>query len=134
NRVTVLSNTTAAGLSVTGVTVNDGNVQRSIVRSVTVTFSGLATFTGQSAAAFQLRQAGSSTNVTVTVDLTASTATQTIAKLTFSGSFTEGSAAAPSLVDGNYTLTVLSGQVTGGIQGGDNTTSLFRLYGDVNGD
>ena len=54
-----------------------------------------------------------------------------VARLTFSGSFTEG---ANSLIDGNYTLTVLSGQVTGGLQGGDNVSSLFRLYGDVNGD
>jgi hypothetical protein len=36
--------------------------------------------------------------------------------------------------DGDYTLTVFSGQVGGGIQGGDNLSSLFRLFGDVNGD
>src|SRR4029077_2364891 len=73
-------------------------------------------------------------NVTITVDLSGSTATQTVAKLTFSGALTEGSAATPSLIDGNYTLTVFSNQVQGGIQGGDNVSSLFRLYGDINGD
>ena len=46
------------------------------------------------------------------------TATQSVAKLTFSGSLTEGSAATPSLVDGNYSLTVFSGLVQGGVQGG----------------
>src|SRR5207244_11953159 len=71
---------------------------------------------------------------TLTVDLSGSTATQTIAKLTFAGALTEGPATNPSLVDGNYSLTVFSNQVTGGVQGGDNVTSLFRLYGDLNGD
>src|SRR5262249_54962015 len=37
-------------------------------------------------------------------------------------------------IDGNYTLTIFSGQTVGGIQGGDKVTSLFRLFGDVNGD
>ena len=67
----------------------------------------------------------------LSVDLSGSTGTQTVAKLTFSGPLTEGP---NSLLDGNYTLTVLSGQIVGGLQGGDNVTSLFRLYGDVNGD
>ena len=59
---------------------------------------------------------------------------KTVARLTFSGTLTEGSAATPSLIDGNYTLTIFSGQTVGGIQGGDKVTSLFRLFGDVNGD
>ena len=79
-------------------------------------------------AAFQLRQAGSSTNVGVNVDLTGSTATQTVAKLTFSGPFTEGTG---SLIDGRYTLTVLSDQIQGGLAAGDNVSKLHRLYGDV---
>jgi hypothetical protein len=69
--------------------------------------------------------------VTLAVDLSGSTATQTVAKLTFSGPLTEG---ANSLGDGNYTLTVLNSHVQGGIQGGDSVSSLFRLFGDVNGD
>ncbi|HTK74902.1 MAG TPA: FG-GAP-like repeat-containing protein [Gemmataceae bacterium] len=138
NRVTVLDNTstTSALPSVSGVAINNGAAQRSMVQSVTVNFSGLVNFVGGQAAAanaFQLRQAGSSTNVTVNVDLSGSTATQTIAKLTFSGAFTEGPAANPSLKDGNYTLTVLSSQITGGLAGGDNVSSLFRLYGDIDG-
>jgi hypothetical protein len=107
------------------------SAQRSTVQSVTVTFSGLVTFAGPAASAFQLARFGSTGNVTLAVDLSGSTATQTIARLTFSGSFTEG---ANSLIDGNYTLTVLSAQVQGGLQGGDNVTALHRLFGDVNGD
>jgi hypothetical protein len=135
-RVSVLANTTPTSPlpTVQSVTVNDGTAQRSMVRSVTVAFSGPVNFTGAPAAAFQLRQNGSAINVGVTVDLSASTAMQTIAKLTFSGAFTEGPASNPSLVDGNYTLTGLSSQFTNGLGGGDSVTSLFRLFGDVNGD
>src|SRR5207249_1055271 len=99
--------------------------------------SGLVSFAGQPGAAFQLARTGPGAptgNVTVVVDVSGSTAAQTVAKLTFSGSLTEGAATLLSLVDGNYTLTVLSSQVNGGIQGGDDVSSLFRLYGDVNGD
>jgi Dockerin type I domain len=51
--------------------------------------------------------------------------------LTFSGALSEG---ANSLIDGDYTLTVFSAQVQGGLQSGDSVTGLFRLFGDVNGD
>lgn len=119
------------------VRVNDGSPQRSMVTSLTVTFSGVVVFTGSPSAAFQLARTGPDAptgNVTLAVDLTGSTATQTIARLTFSGPLTGGPAAVPSLIDGNYTLTVFSGQVVGGLQGGDHTMNLYRLYGDVNGD
>ncbi|HTK73956.1 MAG TPA: dockerin type I domain-containing protein [Gemmataceae bacterium] len=69
--------------------------------------------------------------MTLTVDLSGSTATQTVARLTFSGPLTEGP---NSLIDGNYTLTILNSQVNGGVLGGDDVSSLFRLFGDVNGD
>lgn len=123
--------------TVQSVVVNAGQadlVQRSIVTSVTVAFSGPVTFAGQPTAAFRLTRTGPgepSGNVTLAVDLSGSTATQAIARLTFSGPLTEGP---NSLVDGNYALTVLSGQVSGGILGGDNVSTLFRLYGDGNGD
>ena len=105
-----------------------------MVTSLTVTFSGQVTFTGPAVAAFQLARTGPGStlgNVTLTVDLSGSTAAQTIALLTFSGPLTEG---ANALIDGNYTLTILSSQVNGGLLGGDSVTSFFRLFGDVNGD
>jgi len=125
--------------SVSSAVVNAGQVntvQRSAVTNVTVTFDRVVTFAGAPSAAFQLARIspGAPTgNVTLTVDLTGSTATQTIAKLTFSGSLTEGFATAPSLIDGNYTLTVFSSQIQGGLNGGDNVTPLFRYYGDIDG-
>src|SRR5205823_3170594 len=103
----------AAQAQVSNVRVNDGSSQRSMVTSMTVTFSGPVVFTGSPSAAFQLARIGPSSptgNVTLAVDLSGSTPTQTVARLTFSGSFTEGPTAAPSLVDGNYTLTVFSNQ------------------------
>src|SRR5262245_21798738 len=120
--------------AVSSVVVNGGAAQRSMVTQATVTFSRLVTFTGQTEAAFQLARTGPGTpigSVTLAVDLFGSTATQTIAKLTFSGPLTEG---ANSLIDGNYTLTVLNNQIQGGLQGGDNVSRLFRLFGDMNGD
>ena len=126
-----------APLAVTSVVVNAGAAQRSMVNQLTVSFAGLVTFRGDPAAAFQLARTGPggpTGTVAVSVDLSPSTAAQTIAKLTFSGALTEGPTAAPSLVDGNYTLTVLSGQVVGGLTSGDNVSSLFRLFGDLNGD
>jgi hypothetical protein len=127
-------------LIVTSVAVNAGlanQVQRSMVTSVTVTFASRVTFTGSPVDAFQLARTGRDGplgNVTLSVDLSGSTATQTIARLTFSGPLTEGFAGAPSLIDGNYTLTVFSSQVNGGVVVGDQTATLFRLFGDMNGD
>jgi hypothetical protein len=123
--------------AVSSVVVNGGAAQRTMVTQATVTFSRLVTFTGQTAAAFQLARTGPGTpngNVVLGVDLTGSTATKTVAKITFSGSLTEGSATTPSLVDGNYTLTVFSSGISVGLSGGDQTSSLFRLFGDMNGD
>jgi hypothetical protein len=123
-----------SSVSVQSLMIDNGTAQRSMVRSVTVTFSGLVSFAGPAANAFQLTRTGPGTpngNVTIAADLSGSTATQTVARLTFSGPLSEG---ANSLIDGRYTLAVLSSQVQGGLQGGDNVTNLFRYYGDVNGD
>ena len=78
-------------------------------------------------------------DVTLAVDQSASTATQTIARLSFGGALTEFG----SLADGLYRLTILSAKVSGsgqpldgdanGTAGGDFTLDLHRLYGDMNG-
>src|SRR5262249_7977062 len=121
--------------SVPSVVVNAGQtnlVQRSMVTSVTVAFSGPVTLVGPAAAAFQLARTGPGGtlgNVTLAVELSGSTATQTIARLPFSGALPEG---AGSFIDGNYPLTILSNQVNGGLRGGDNVSNLHRLYGDAN--
>ncbi|HTK76010.1 MAG TPA: choice-of-anchor Q domain-containing protein [Gemmataceae bacterium] len=131
---------TGSPASVQSATVNAGQAnttQRSQVTSITVTFSTTVTFNGPPQTnAFQLTRTGPGTpngNVTLAVDLTGSTATQTVAKLTFSGALTEGSATTPSLIDGNYTLTVLSSGISVGLTGGNFTTNLSRLFGDIDG-
>jgi predicted outer membrane repeat protein len=125
------------------VAVNGGAAQRSRVTELTVAFSHPVTLPANPAAAFRLTRVGpgAPADVTFTVDLSGSTADGTVAKLLFAGALTESG----SLIDGNYTLTVLSAQVTGldgraldgdrdGQAGGDSVTTFHRLYGDANGD
>jgi len=114
--------------------VNDGSAQRSRVDSLTVTFSEIVTLGG---GAFQLTRTGPGSptgNVAVAVDTSGSTPTETVAKLTFSGSLTEFG----SLIDGLYTLTVVAGQVADAslqpLAGGDYLFDLHRLFGDNDGD
>ncbi len=129
--------------------INDGSMQRSRVTSVTLTFSELVTLPGTPSGAFQLKRQGDGATPTLTVDLSASTGTQTIAKLTFAGAATEST----SLADGRYTLTVFSTLVTdvpaqqqldgdgNGIADDDYvvigdpmTNKLHRIFGDADGD
>jgi hypothetical protein len=130
-----------APFTVTGqqvaVKVDDGSVQRSMVRSLTVTFAGAATFAGAPLAAFQLTGPNGAVGLNVSVNSMIGT---TVATLTFN----DPSVVGGSLADGNYTLRVLSSQVkinglaidgdADGAPGGDSVTSFFRLYGDLNGD
>jgi hypothetical protein len=130
-------------LQVASAKVNGGAAQRSRVTDITVAFTGLATLPANPADAFRLSRHnpdGSTSVVTLAVDPSASTATQTVARLTFSGSLTEFG----SLADGRYRLTILASQVSvngqpldgdaNGTPGGDFVMNLFRLYGDINGD
>ncbi len=139
--------TRVAPVTVASVAINGGAAQRSMVTQLTVTFSALVSFAGSPAAAFRLTRLGPGApagDVTLAVDLSGSTATQTVARLTFSGALTQSG----SLVDGDYQLTVLAAQVSGngapldgdgnGTPGGDYvlapSAGLYRLYGDSNGD
>jgi hypothetical protein len=138
--------------AVSGVQVNDGSAQRSEVRSITVNFAGVATFSGNPASAFQLTQV----NGGASVALAASVATNnglTSVTLTFSGAATDPvsalNGAAPSLADGRYQLTVLASAVTVNghafnsgnnyvsptdtLGGGAGQLGLFRLFGDATG-
>jgi hypothetical protein len=121
---------------VTSVVVNDGSVQRSMVKSLTVTFDGTVTLdTG----AFELqRQGGSPVELNVTTSIIDG---RTVSLLTFTGSGVIGG----SLADGNYTLTIRGDHVHDrfgraldgdgdGAAGGDRSDALFRLFGDGDGD
>jgi hypothetical protein len=141
--VGTITDNESALLQVAAVAVNGGAAQRSRVTELTVTFNGVATLPANRADAFRLTRTGPGTpagDVALAVDLSASTAAQTVARLTFSGPLTESG----SLIDGTYTLTALGAQVSAGGQpldgdgngapGGDFAAALYRLYGDANGD
>jgi uncharacterized delta-60 repeat protein len=116
--------------------VNDGSAQRSMVNSLTVTFSGVVTL---DPGAFELvKNGGGTVGASVATSLVNG---QTVAILTFPGAGFVGG----SLADGNYTLTVHSDKVHdslgqaldgdgNGTAGGDRTVDFFRLFGDTNGD
>jgi hypothetical protein len=129
---------TVPPVTVSSLVVNGGVAQRSMVTAVAVTFSGLVTFPAGPASAFSL--VGPSGAVSLVVDLRDSTATQTVARVTFTGTGIIGG----SVADGNYTFTVLGSQVrdTGGqlldgdgngTPGGDRVATFHRLYGDADG-
>ncbi len=109
--------------------VDDGSVQRSLVRSLTVGFTqAVPSF---APGAFTLIQTGGFVPLTVTFN-----SAQTVATLTFP---------TRSLDDGTYTLTLdsskfqdsTSGGLDGngdGLSGGNYILALYRLFGDINGD
>lgn len=123
----------------TGISVSiaDGQTQRSRVDSLTVTFQGLVP--APSTGAFSIVGPGGS--VDLNFDSTPSTSTQTILRVTFSGSNTEFG----SLKDGNYTFTINGTQLVdalgqlvdgdnNGTPGGAFSLNFYRLFGDSNGD
>jgi hypothetical protein len=147
--------------TVASTVVNDGNAQRSEVRSVTVTFSGPVAFSGgnaNAAAAFQLKHLTDGNNVDLTAAVSADSQGRTVVVLTFAGAETDPLSArnggVASLADGRYALTIFSGSVVGTngaalagggpngnyvsptdtLGGGAGQLHLFRLFGDVNGD
>jgi len=120
--------------------VGDGTGQRSVVRELRVAFDYPVVFKGAASAAFVVTGPGGPVSVVVdTVSL--SNPFQTIARLTFTGA---GTLPGGSLVDGDYTLAILSTEVsTGGVAfdgngdgtpGGDYAFGFHRLFGDSDGD
>jgi hypothetical protein len=122
--------------TVASVVVNDGSRQRSMVTSLTVTFS---TVVALDADAFVLvRQGGGVVQLNVSQAVVDGRSVDT---LTFSGAGIIGG----SLADGHYTLTihgrlvhddfghVLDGSGRG-VAGSDGFDTFFRLFGDADGD
>jgi Bacterial Ig-like domain (group 3)/Dockerin type I domain len=125
-------------LNVTSIGVDSGGIQRSMVRSLTVTFNGRATLGAGAFDVVKLGAGGGPVGLNVTSSVVSG---HTVATITFTSSLDPGS----SLSDGNYRLTVHADQVTDaaggmldgdgdGTPGGDRTFDFFRFYGDVNGD
>lgn len=121
---------------VSGVSINDGSAQRSMVNSLTVTFDGPVTL---DPGAFELnRQDSSPIELNVAVSEVDG---KTVAVLTFAGP----DIVAGSLADGSYTLTVRADRVHDrfgreldgngdGVSGGDRADGFSRLFGDADGD
>jgi Dockerin type I domain len=116
--------------------VDDGSGQRSGIRYLTLNFN-----TTVNVAPGGIVLTGPAGNVSLTIDYSISTAMQTVAKLTFSGT----GVTAAGLVDGHYTLTLSSSLITNsdgvgydgdgdGLAGPSGTFMFHRWFGDVNGD
>jgi hypothetical protein len=122
--------------TVESVVLNDGSAQRSMVSSLTVTFSGAAIL---DPGAIELRRTdGSLADAQFSISLLGG---KTVAVLTFVGPEFVGG----SLADGSYSLTVLADRVHDrwgreldgdgdGLSGGDRVDAFFRLFGDSDGD
>jgi hypothetical protein len=109
--------------------VNDGGVQRSLVKSVTVAFTTRVTL---DAGAFQLLRNGKPADATVNVAL-AQVDGKTVATLTFSGKSVVGG----SLRDGQYRLKLDAAKVhnpADNPMAADAELSLHRRFGDADGD
>src|SRR5207249_3489476 len=116
--------------------LNDGSAQRSMVNTLTVTFSGTAIL---DPGAIELRrQDGSLVDAQVSISLLNG---KTVAMLTFAGTEFVGG----SLADGSYTLTVRADRVHdrwgreldgdgNGSAGGNRVDGFFRRFGDSDGD
>jgi hypothetical protein len=127
---------TRAPATVQSVVINDGGVQRSMVTSLTVTFSGIVTI---DSGAFEVRkQGGGLANLNLATSVVSG---RTVVVVTFSGAGIVGG----SLADGNYTLTILSNRVhddlgfdldgdANGTVGGNRVDAFFRFFGDSDGD
>ena len=116
--------------------VDDGSGQRSSIRYLTLTFNTLVNI-----ATGGVTLTGPSGNVALAFDYSASTATQTVARMTFSGA----GVTPIGLVNGHYTLTLISTSITNlngvnydgngdGTPGPNGTMAFHRWFGDVDGD
>ena len=123
--------------TVTGVVVGDGTAQRSMVTSLTVTFSQVVSFAGPVADAFQLtRNGGGAVNFQASASTIGGVTVVTLNG--FSGVETQNG----SLIDGRYTFRALASQISsagGALNGGNDfvfgdADGLFRFFGDITGD
>ncbi|MDB5357083.1 MAG: Na-Ca exchanger/integrin-beta4 [Phycisphaerales bacterium] len=129
-------------LSYAGTQIDDGNRQRSLVRSVTFSFSTPVTLSVGAITLALLNTGYSGTNngapptdasVALGTPTTSDGGVTWIVPIQTSSAFS----AFGSLIDGIYTATVHANLVTDALSehlGGDQTTTFHRLYGDINGD
>lgn len=119
---------------VSSIQINDGSAQRSVIRSITVTFDDFVSLDAGHLSLVNEQGSGVSFQESVNYQNNS-----TVLTLTFTGANTEFG----SLADGNYTLTVIASGVSGienldgngdGVGGDDDVFTFHRLFGDGNGD
>ncbi len=119
----------AIGPKVTGVVVNDGSAQRSVVNKLTVTFDRVVDLADGAVGVKDT----SGRAVLLYLD-PETVGGKTVLTITFGGAGVVGG----SIPDGRYTLTFKAGNVTdattGGAMAADYTFGFTRLYGDLDGD
>jgi len=124
--------TAATAPIVSAFQVNDGNVQRAMVDSLTVTFNEAVTLSTGAITLNLLSQTGGSPTPITNFTLTPPSGSST----TFVLTFTDPSYIGGSLPDGAYELIVSAGGVTSG-QGlnmsANQNFTFWRLYGDFEG-
>lgn len=119
--------------SVQSTSVNHGEVQRSMVKNLQVTFDMLVNL---APGALVLTDPAGNPIPNVTVQVSAGPVSgRTVAQVTFSGTAVIGG----SLPDGRYRLRVVAANVTNQAapfspMGADVTMSFHRFFGDINGD
>ena len=138
---------------VQSVVIGDGASQRSMVKSLTMTFDGAMQIEDLNAGAFTVRKRGPGGGVVDTIAVASIANGRTAVTLTFVGQFVDPSG---SLSDGNYELIANSSLITrnglaldgdkNGSTGGDflfgrdandqavATDKFFRFFGDADGD
>ncbi|MDB5357415.1 MAG: glycoside hydrolase [Phycisphaerales bacterium] len=129
-----------------GTQIDDGNRQRSVVRSLTFSFSAPVTLSAGAITLALLNTAGSNSGTndgTPPTNASAALGTPTtidggltwVVPILHSTAFSDGSG---SLLDGVYTATVhvtlVADAYSQHLTGGDQTKTFHRLYGDINGD
>jgi hypothetical protein len=127
-----------------GTQIDDGNRQRSVVRSLKFTFSSAVTLSAGAITLAQLNTGGSGINDgSASTDASAALGTPTtsdggltwVVPILHSTPFSDASG---SLTDGIYATTVHATLATDAygqhLTGGDQTKTFHRLFGDINGD
>jgi hypothetical protein len=113
--------------AVQSVVINDGNIQRSMINSLTISFSTPVTLAADAITLSLRNPGGPATSVAVTVTNPSSDGRTYV--VTFPGG---------TLVNGMYDLLISAAGATGALgqklSGGDQTVTFHRLFGDANGD
>jgi hypothetical protein len=124
--------TAATAPIVSAFQVNDGNVQRAMVDSLTVTFNEAVTLSAGAIALDLLSQTGGSPTPITNFNLTPGSGSSA----TFVLTFTDPSYIGGSLPDGAYELIVSASGVTSGAglnMSANQNFTFWRLYGDFEG-